>query len=311
MGQVGTKGSTPKRPRSSASQTGADKRLAAQRVMAAANGQRAAQRKKRFYITLAPIMAVVVVVAVLLATKLGSASGSPASGAAMTAANPTVVAEATGVPVSTLNAVGAGSVTTPPTAISGAPLTANGLPRILYVGAEYCPYCAAERWAVVTALSRFGSFSNLGATTSSPSDVFPSTATFSFHGASYKSSYLSFTGVEIQSNQVVNGGFAPLDTLSASDQALMNKYDTGGGIPFIDIGGKYMISGSSFSPAVLQGKTSAQIAAALADPTSSIAKAIDGTANVITAAISKITNSQPSSVSNAPGVLAAASKLPA
>jgi hypothetical protein len=228
----------------------------------------------------------------------------------MTAANPTVVAQATGVPVSTLNAVGAGSVTTAPTAISGAPLTANGLPRILYVGAEYCPYCAAERWAVVNALSRFGNFSNLGATTSSPSDVFPSTASFSFHGATYKSSNLSFTGVEIQSNQAVNGSYAPLDKLSAADQALMDKYDTGGGIPFIDIGGKYMISGSSFSPSVLQGKTSEQIAAALADPNSSIAKSIDGTANVITAAICKITNNQPASVCTVPGVVAAASKLP-
>ena len=40
-------------------------------------------------------------------------------------------------------------------------LTADGKPLVLYVGAEYCPYCAAERCAMVQALSRFGTFSNL------------------------------------------------------------------------------------------------------------------------------------------------------
>jgi hypothetical protein len=206
-------------------------------------------------------------------------------------------------------AVGVGSVTALPSAIAGAPLTANGKPRILYVGAEYCPYCATERWAVVVALSRFGTFADLSQTASSPSDVYPSTATFTFHGASYTSSDLAFSAVETQSNQVVNGSYATLDTLSAADQALVNQYDTGNGIPFIDIGGKYVISGASYSPAVLQGKSAAQIAAALADPTSPIAQGVDGTANVITAAVCAITGGTPSSVCTAPGVVAAAAKL--
>ena len=29
------------------------------------------------------------------------------------------------------------------------------------MGAEYCPYCAAQRWAMIVALSRFGTFSGL------------------------------------------------------------------------------------------------------------------------------------------------------
>src|SRR6202043_382420 len=67
---------------------------------------------------------------------------------------------------------------TPPVATgkNTALLTASdGKPEILYVGAEYCPYCAAQRWAVVTALSHFGTFSGLGTTTSSASDVDPNT----------------------------------------------------------------------------------------------------------------------------------------
>jgi hypothetical protein len=56
-----------------------------------------------------------------------------------------------------------------------------------------------------------------------------------------------------------------------------------------------MISGASFSPQILQGKTWSQIATALKDPSSPIAKAIDGTANYITAAICKTTGNQPAS----------------
>src|SRR6266542_1300741 len=80
-------------------------------------------------------------------------------------------------------------------------LTKAGLPRVVYVGAEYCPYCAAERWPVVIALSRFGSFSNLGLAHSSSTDAFPNTSTFTFHGATYHSQYLGFDGIETETSQ--------------------------------------------------------------------------------------------------------------
>ncbi len=46
-------------------------------------------------------------------------------------------------------------------------------PQVAYIGAEYCPFCASERWPMVIALSRLGTFSGLGLTTSSATDVFP------------------------------------------------------------------------------------------------------------------------------------------
>ena len=46
-------------------------------------------------------------------------------------------------------------------AIKDTALTSNGKPEILYIGAEFCPYCAAERWAIAVALSRFGTLSPL------------------------------------------------------------------------------------------------------------------------------------------------------
>ena len=82
-----------------------------------------------------------------------------------------------------------------------------------------------------------------------------------------------------------------------------------GAIPFIDFGNKYLISGASYSPQVLQGKTWAQISAALSDPSSPIAKAVDGTANYITAAICKLTNNQPANVCTAPSITALSGKL--
>ena len=67
-------------------------------------------------------------------------------------------------------------------------------------------------------------------------------------------------------------------------------------IPFVDLAGRYVISGASYDPQVLQGKTHAQIAAALSDPNSAIAKGADGAANLITAAICQATSNQPGSV---------------
>lgn len=256
-----------------------------------------------------PVLAVIVVLAVLIVVKVAAGAGGPKSGQQATAADRSVINAVTSVPASVLNSVGAGAITARPKAIRAPALTQAGKPRVLYVGAEYCPYCATERWAVVVALSRFGTFTGLGQTASSPSDVYPSTATLTFHGATYTSKYLSFTGKEIQGNKVVNAQYAPLDKLSSADQAIVTKYGGSGSIPFIDIGGKYVVSGASYDPGVLKGKTHAQIAAALSDANSGIAQGVDGTANTITAAICAATNNQPAAVCTSSGVKTAATHL--
>jgi hypothetical protein len=292
---------------------------AAQRAAQAAAERAKARRRRRITAVGAPILAVVVIVAALVIVKVATGSGSPKSGPTATAAASSVITDVTSVPAATFDAVGVGTIKTYPKQVTGSPaiLTASGLPRVLYVGAEYCPYCATERWAMVAALSRFGTFSNLGQTASSASDVYPSTATLSFHGSSFTSTTVSFTGVETESNQVQGSSYAPLDTLSAADQAIFTKYDAApytsspGSIPFVTIGNRYIISGASYDPQILQGKTAAQIAGALADPTSAIAKGAIGTANVITAAICQITNNQPSTVCSSAGVQAAAKALAA
>ena len=210
----------------------------------------------------------------------------------------------TGVPAAALDQVGAGSVQAVPRKVDAPALTAGGKPKVLYVGAEYCPFCAAQRWPVVVALSRFGTWSGLGQTTSASDDVYPDTSTLSFHGASYASDYLSFTGVETTDRTK-----AKLDQLTAADSTTFQTYDrppyitgSAGSIPFLDLGGSYVSSGASFDPQLLAGMSHRQVAAALADPTSPVAKAVDGSANVLTAALCEVTGQQPAAVCTAPGV---------
>ncbi|HEY2165697.1 MAG TPA: DUF929 family protein [Jatrophihabitantaceae bacterium] len=315
MSKDKSSGAGKNRPAAPAS---AQQRLAAQRAAAARERIAAAQRRRRLIVTGAAIAGVIAVVAVLIVVKVVTGAGNPKSGPAATAASSTVLGRVTSVPSATFNAVGVGTATAEPIAIKSAPaLTDAGKPEILYVGAEYCPYCAAERWAMAAALSRFGTLSNVGQTTSSASDVFPSTPTLSFHGATYTSKYLVFVGKETESNQVVNGHYQTLDTLTPAQQTLFSTYDAPpyvsasakGTIPFVDIGGKYLINGASYTPQVLQGKTQQQVADALADPSSPIAQAIDGTANLITAAFCTLTGAQPADVCTSAGVTAAAAKI--
>jgi hypothetical protein len=179
------------------------------------------------------------------------------------------------------------------------------------MGAEYCPYCAAERWAMIVALSRFGTFSGLSTVHSAAAngagqaEPYPNTPTWTFHGSSYTSKYLTFTPVESQTNipDKSTGGYTNLETPTSAQTALLNKFDvppyvpsgSEGAIPFIYFGGKYLIAGASYNPQVLAGKSWDQIASALTNPSSDIAKAVGGTANYITAAICKMTGNQPAS----------------
>ncbi len=213
------------------------------------------------------------------------------------------------IPASVFDAVGAGAGGYPPTAVSGQPLTAHGKPRVLYVGAEYCPFCAGERWAVVAALSRFGTFNNLGTTSSSTTDVYPGTASLSFSGATYSSSLLSFTGVETTSNVPDGtGGFTPLDRLAPADLQVQQTFDSAGSIPFVDFGNRYVVLGATFHVSVLQNLTQAQIAAQMANPSTEVAKQVLGAANVMTAAVCKMTGNQPTAVCTSSAVTTA--KLP-
>jgi hypothetical protein len=236
-------------------------------------------------------------VAAFLVIKAGQRTPpAPPSSASGTVLPASVAGQVTGVPASILSRIGGGTVTNGAVkTISGTPLIANGKPEMLYIGAEFCPYCAELRWSMAMALSRFGAFTTpLRGIRSSATDSYPSTATLTFYKTSYASQYLMFIPVE---NEKVD--HSPLQAATAAQQALWNKYDPGS-YPFIDFGNRYVITTPIYDPQVLQGKTWAQIAAALHNPASPIAQGADGAANYITAAICATTGNRPASVCSAP-----------
>ena len=154
-------------------------------------------------------LAAVVIAAVALASNLGGGKGgpgpAPAEGAPYRPPSATgtyqlpagAVSLVEGVPVSALIAnaqaqLGHGQVTPPEQLPAAAPkLRSGSRPEIMFICAEYWSKCAAERWALVMALSKFGTFTTLKGTTSSTAGTSPKTPTFSFYGAAYSSKYLT------------------------------------------------------------------------------------------------------------------------
>jgi thiol-disulfide isomerase/thioredoxin len=270
-------------------------KIAAQRAAA-----RRAEVRNRVFMASGAAAVVIAIVVVFVVVKLNSKTTADTGSATGSALSASAIHDITSVPPATLDAVGAGtSSASTIIKIPGAHLTSAGKPEVLYIGAEFCPYCAAERWGMVVALSRFGTFTGLHGIHSStkPGEPYPATPTLTFYKSSYTSKYITFTPVETETVQET-----ALQQATSQQTQLIDKYDgppyvqgSAGSIPFIDFGNQFMVSGASYVPQVLQGKTWAQVAAALNDPTSAIAKGVDGTANQITAAICKLTNNQPAS----------------
>jgi hypothetical protein len=278
-----------------------------ERIAAARAAERKRQQRQRLLMAGGGILAVVIIVVGFVIWKgassnpnniAGTASNGP-TGTALT----TVVNEVTNVPASTLDQVGAGGAKLSGgiKAVSGeSPLTANGKPEVFFDGAEYCPYCGANRWGLIVALSRFGTFTGLktihSSTSDSPSDV----PTWTFYGSKYTSNYITFTPVEETGNVADSSGEYPtLQTPTTAQADLLNKLDPGsdgegGPIPFVDFGNKYDQIGDlgMLQPTNLSGNWEA-IAGDLSKPSTSNAKAVDGAANFMTAAICKLTNNQP------------------
>ena len=284
----------------------ARERIAAQRA-----AQRRAEMRTRMLWTGGSILGVVVIVVAFIvfkATQSPASTSSSSTSATGTALPASVIRDITTVPASTLASVGTGTADTKSVAVvsSAKALTSGGKPEVLYIGAQYCPYCAAERWALAAALSKFGTFQGLsGIHSAGGQEVYPHTPTLNFYKSSYTSKYLTFTPVE---QETVSE--KPLEKTSAAQNALITKYDSPpyvsaserGAIPFIDFGGKYFVHGAQYDPQLLSGLTWAQVAAALKDPASPIAKGADGAANMITATICKVTNNQPSNVCTTPAI---------
>ena len=290
-------------------QQSAREKIAAQREAA-----RKAERRNRMLITGGSTIVVLVIVLAFVLVKLSQGSPSSSGGSSTGTLLPASAAsQVTGVPAATLDKAGRGAGPAftqgkaPFAPGSGAPLTSGGKPEMLYIGAEYCPYCAAMRWPMAVALSRFGTLTPLHGIHSSSKDVYPSTATLTFYKSGYHSNYLAFTPVETTTVDKT-----ALQNPTQAQNAVWARYEPDPntrGFPFVAFSNKQVMKGYFYNPTVLQGKTWSQIAAALKDPTSPIAQSVNGAANYITGAICQMTNNQPASVCNSPAVTAVKSGL--
>ncbi len=215
----------------------------------------------------------------------------------------------------------AGGGTAPYTVATSTPtLDLGGKPALVFVGAEFCPYCAALRWSLIIALSRFGTFSGLTYMTSSATDVYPNTHTFSFLKSHYASPYLTFLSDEIEGNVAgSNGQYPLLQPPTQLEAQLLSQYDTApyvqattsGGVPFVDVANRFIWGGSVYDPGLLAGLTWSQIAQQLSSPGSTqVSVAIMSNANLFTAGICKADGQQPGSVCQLPGITQLEATLP-
>jgi hypothetical protein len=285
-------GASPRRPRQPATQPRARERIAASR-----SAQRRQQARRRILVLAASVGAVVAIAAGLVIVSLTAAPPAPAGRESLASA--TVVREVTSVPAAVLTRVPPSQAITrlQPVRTPGALLTAGGKPAIVFVSEESCPFCAAERWPLTVALSRFGTWSRLGTTRSSSTDVYPGTATLSFRSAVYRSARLTLRTTELTDNLG-----RPLQPQTPLDARLIGRYDVppyvngtaqSGAVPFLDIGNRYILAGAQYDPQVLAGLSATQIASQLRDPASPVARAIDRSADVIISAIDHLLAHRP------------------
>ncbi len=280
---------------------------------------------------------VVVIVAVLVIVNV--TGGHPKTPSTYGPATAQDLKALTGNALSVFNTVGAPSGTTLqytkqafhtlPAKVPPLSLVSGPLPEVFYLGAEDCPFCAATRWGLIMALSRFGTFSRLGRMTSSAVDRYPLTNTFTFYGSTYSSHYLDFVPVEMSTNQPCTtgasncavDGYVKLQSMTPAESRIAGKYDappytgpatsgnSGGAVPFVDFNGKLILSGAPYDPGILAGMTWPEIDSAITSGNSTIAPVIIGVANSFSAAICATTGDRPASVCNSSGVTAAAKAI--
>ncbi len=273
-------------------------------------------------------LAVVVIAAVVLASNLGGKGGpgaAPAQGGPYRPPSATgtyrlpagAVSRVEGILVSALIAnaraqLGRDQVTPPEKLPPGAPpLSLGGHPEIMFICAEYWSKCAAERWALVMALSKFGTFTTLKGTTSSAAGTSPKIPTFSFYGATYSSRYLILVTDELETNTDVGEGEYPLlQPPTTQEMAMMNAWDRAPyttitlSLPFAYIGGRFLLTTAQYDASAISQMSFQAAASIISSGTSAVARHAEAAAGYLVADFCALTRGQPARVcSQAPSSL--------
>lgn len=329
----------PSTPRTKAQAAAAQRARAGGPASRRANAGRAAKRSTAMTAAIFGTVLVVLAVLVIVLVSVTGSKGPGQKGFGMKPIPASVMRDVSSVPASAFTAAGTSADQTNgpfPSFAAIKPaqpaLSLGGKPLIVYVGSNWCPYCAATRWPLVVALARFGTFKGLKITESglgagSTSEIYPKTNTLSFHGSTYTSPYISFKAVEqcsdiipTTSSAAIQGcnGYQPLESLTGTAAKVFSKYNyppfqtstNEGGIPFLDMGNKYSEDGAFINPAILSDLNWGDIAQSLgSNPAALPAQPIVVGATYYTAAICKLTHEKPGSVCDMPVVKQAAKLL--
>jgi hypothetical protein len=254
---------------------------------------------------------VVAVIAALVLAGLfgGSGSSKPAlaEGAYHLSAN--TVSKVEGVPVGAMarnaGTASASAVTAPRELPPNAPrLSSDGHPEIMYIGAQFCLLCVGERWALVMALSKFGTFHNLTGTTSAASGGHSSPPTFSFYGATYTSKYLSFATDEEKPTVIKTsaGHYESVQTLTKEEHDIITDWDVppyatqSGSIPFVYMAGKFVLTNVQYDSTAIWKMNFQTAAAVMTSGKTTVSRQVEAAAGYLAADFCALTHDQPASV---------------
>jgi hypothetical protein len=266
----------------------------------------------RRYVALGLIILAIALLGTLVLVRDNAAPGTSSTVETFSAASSSLISMLN-LPSSVYDTVGVTSPANPVTPLQATGSaqqwqeTVNGgrpLPVVYFYGAEFAPYAAAQRWPLILALSRFGTFSHLGLMQSSPTTAFANLSTFTFWDVGYTSKWVFLQSVERYSSLNPTGAsYLTLQVPDGQQASAVSEYapnsDT---FALTDVANRYVLSGSGFSPAVLDGLTQDQIAGDLATPAAPLTQAVVTAANEITATICAVDGQKPGAVCQSKGV---------
>lgn len=246
-------------------------------------------------------LAVIALVVAGVWTGVRRASSSPPQQQSKASDNRTLLSVLSGLDPAVVQSVGDGGLAGTLVAVKNQPalLGAAKRPQVVFMATEGCGICAAQRWSMVIALTRFGTVKDLLLALSSVGEGTGPLVTFSFRNLQYTSAYIDVVAIETADP---NGN--PLTTLSAADQQVVDRYDAPPyvpealrrGVPWLDVANEYVMPGSGYPASLLKGLNWGQIGEKLSDAKDPVTRGIVGNANWITAAICQATGGKPASV---------------
>jgi Domain of unknown function (DUF929) len=272
----------------------------------------------RRYLALGLIIVAICLLGALVLVRDNSGPSTTSTVETFSPASSSLISTLTSVPASVYDAVGVSSPDNPvqalqPAGSGSSPMwmaaAAGGAPQpvVFFYGAEFAPYAAVQRWPMILALSRFGTFNELGVMQSSGTTAFADLSTFTFWKVSYTSKYLILESVERYSSLNPTGGrYLGLQRPNARQASAIASYGAGANtFALTDVANRFVLNGASFAPGVLAGLTQSQIAGNLGTPASPLTQAVVSAANEITASICAVDGDRPDAVCESKGVLAA------